>query len=87
VREETPEFTKELGRQGLVRRDDQGGPLDAGDDMRHGEGLARAGHPEEDLMGKTVLDAAGKRIDGMGLVTAGLQFGHEFKHQISRSCP
>ncbi len=49
-REEGLELPVELGGQGLVVGDDQGGPVHGGDDVRHREGLPGAGHPEEDLM-------------------------------------
>ncbi|CTQ76901.1 hypothetical protein LAX5112_04743 [Roseibium alexandrii] len=49
VREETLELAIKLGRQRLVRRQDQRRALGALDDLRHGVGLARAGDPEQHL--------------------------------------
>ena len=50
VREEPAELLIELGRQRLVVRDDQTGPLRTRHQMRHREGLAGAGHPQEHLV-------------------------------------
>ena len=46
VGEELLELLTELGGQGLVVGQDQGGPLDPLNDLGHGEGLARAGDPQ-----------------------------------------
>ncbi len=48
--EKLPEFMVELGRQGLVGRDNQRRPLDPGDHMGHGKRLAGAGHAEQHLV-------------------------------------
>ena len=40
----------ELRRQRLVRREDQGRALHRLDDLRHGEGLARTGDAEQNLI-------------------------------------
>ena len=48
--EEVFELVIELGGEGLVVREDEGGALDLLDDLGHGEGLAGAGDAEEDLV-------------------------------------
>ena len=49
------------------------------DDMRHGEGFARAGDAEEGLVGEAVLDAFGEGFDRGGLVAGGGEFGFDAK--------
>src|SRR4029079_16868435 len=49
VREEAPELPVELRRERLVGREDQRRPLRLLDYLRHCEGLARAGNPEQNL--------------------------------------
>ena len=82
VGEELPELLAQLGRQGLVVGQHQGGPLDGLDDLGHGVGLARAGDAQEDLLPQTVLDAPGQLLDGLGLVPGGRVFRYdlEFRH-------
>ena len=62
VGEEAPELLVELRGQRLVVRHHQRGPVHAGDDLRHGEGLARAGDAEQHL----VLVAAVQPVDQLG---------------------
>ena len=50
VGEERLELAVELRGQRLVGREDQRGPLRFLDHLRHGEGLARAGHAEQHLV-------------------------------------
>ena len=50
VGEELFELVIELGGEGFVVREDEGGALELFDDLGHGEGLARAGDAEEDLV-------------------------------------
>src|SRR5690606_22375142 len=50
VGEEALELAVELGGEGLVGGEDQGGALGLLDDLGHGEGLARAGDAEQDLV-------------------------------------
>ena len=45
VREKLPEFGAELGRQGFVVGQDQGGAVQPLDDVGHGKGLSGAGDP------------------------------------------
>src|SRR5262249_41043457 len=44
------------------------GPAEARDDVRHGEGLARAGDSEQRLVRQPVTDALGQPVDRLGLV-------------------
>ncbi len=50
VGEEGFELMVELGGEGFVMREDEGGALQFFDDLGHGEGLAGAGDAEEDLI-------------------------------------
>ena len=75
VREEFTHLAVELGRQGLVGGQDQGRPLYGLDDIGHGEGLAGAGHPQQGLMGKTILQAFQQFTDGDGLIPGRLHPG------------
>ena len=72
VREELLELAVELGRQGLVGGQDQGGEVDPGDDVGHGEGLAGAGDPQEDLVGLPARTPS-VSCDGLGLVAFGFK--------------
>ncbi len=55
LREEFFEFAAELGRQGLVMGNDQGGPLHLGDDIGNGKGLAGAGNAKQGLMAQIFI--------------------------------
>ena len=72
-REEFPEFAAELRRQDLVVRQHQGRPVQTRNDIGHGEGLARAGHAEQNLFVNAVFDALDQGVDGLGLVSHGLK--------------
>ena len=82
-REEGPELLAQLGRQGLVVGQHQGGPLDPLDDLGHGVGLTAAGDAQQHLVQQAVFDAAGQGVDGLGLVPAGGVFRYhlEFSHK------
>ncbi len=82
--EEGPELLEELGRQGLVRGDDQRGFPDALDHLGHGEGLARTGHPQENLVGQAFFDPPGKLLDSLRLVPFRLKGRYDFEigHKI-----
>jgi hypothetical protein len=73
--EEAPEFLVELGGQGLVVGDDQHRPVDPGDDVGHGEGLARAGDAFEDLVPRSGRESVGEPVDGLDLVALGDEIG------------
>ena len=57
VGEEGLELAVELGREGLVVRDHEGGTLDGLDDLGHRVGLARAGDAFQGLPFQALLDA------------------------------
>ena len=79
VGKELLELRAELGRQGLVVGQHQGGPLDGLDDLGHGEGLSGAGDAQEDLLLQPALDARRQGGDGLRLVAGGLVFGYDLK--------
>ena len=79
VGEELLELGAQLGGQGLVVGQHQGGPLDLFDDLGHGEGLAGPGDAQQDLLLEPVLDALRQSGDGLRLVPGGLIFRDNFK--------
>jgi hypothetical protein len=79
VREELGELRVQLGRQRLVVGEDEGRPVVAGDDVRHRERLARAGHAKERLVAHPPAEAVGEPVDGGGLVTGRLEVGDELE--------
>src|SRR5258708_27789631 len=58
----------ELGGERLVRRRDEPGPSQAGDHVRHGECLPRAGDAEQRLVREPVADALDELVDRLGLI-------------------
>ena len=74
IGEEAPHLLVELGRQGLVVAEDEGGSRDVLDDVGDGEGLAGARDAEEHLGAVAPQDAVGELSDGLGLVARGLVF-------------
>jgi hypothetical protein len=79
LREKLLEFTVELGRQGLVMGDDQGGSLDPLNHVGHGESLSRAGYAQKDLVGSPLLNPLAQSLDGLRLIAFGFKFGNELK--------
>ena len=77
--EEILELAVELGGQGLVVGDDQGGQLGLLDDLGHGEGLAGAGDPLQGLGLVPGPQAPGQGLDGLGLVAGRLEAGHDLE--------
>ena len=77
--EELLELVVQLRRQRLVVGDDQGRALHVGDDVRHGEGLAGPGDPQEDLVPLSAQHALGELGDGPGLVPPGLVVANELE--------
>ena len=53
------------------------GRLDVLDHVGHGEGLARAGDAQEDLVRVPLFDSLGQLFDGLGLVPPGHEIGDE----------
>ena len=79
VGEKLLELGAQLGRQGLVVGQNQGGPLGLLDHLRHGKGLAGAGDAQQDLLLQPVLNALRQSGDGLGLVAGRLVFRNDFK--------
>ena len=75
VREELLELGCELGGEGLVVCEHQGGPLDALDDARHREGLAAARDAEQGLVSQPVVDTVDHTIYGLRLVAGRSELG------------
>ena len=73
------ELVVELRRQGLVVGQNQRGTVDLLDHLGHGEGLARTGDAQQDLVLVAVKDTAGERLDGFLLVAAGCVVGNELE--------
>ena len=69
---ERAEFAVQLGGKGLVGGQHQRRTVAAGDEVGHGEGLARPCHPQQYLRRDTGLDIADELVDGLGLVARGL---------------
>jgi hypothetical protein len=74
-REELLELPVELRRQRLVVGDDQGRPLQLGDDVGDREGLPRAGDAQEDLIVVPPLEPGDQLADGPRLVAGRLVVG------------
>ena len=82
--EELAELGIELGGEGFVVGEDEGGALDVLDEVGHGEGFAGAGHAEQSLLADAGVQAGGELGDGGWLVAGGLVFGDEleFRHSF-----
>ena len=70
-REKLLELAAELGRQGLVVGQHQGGTVEPGDDVCHGEGLAGAGDAQQHLLLQAVFQAKDQVVNGLRLVAGG----------------
>ncbi len=83
--EEVLHLRVQLGRERLVRRQDQGRALHLVDHLRHGEGLARAGDAEQHLValrrGRSAFaaEALDQLDDRLRLVAGGLVVGHQLE--------
>ncbi len=75
VGEELFELVEELGGEGFVVGEDEGGAVELGDDLGHGEGFAGAGDAEENLILFAGGDAVDEGCDGGRLVALGGVFG------------
>ncbi len=71
LREERPKLVVELGREGLVVRDDKGGLLDRLDDVCYREGLSRPRDAEEGLEPLAARKPGGELPDRFGLRAPG----------------
>ena len=85
LREEHLELPIELGGEGLVVGDDQGGPVHGGDDIRHREGLSGTGHPKKDLVLASPLQTRDELFDGLRLIPPRLIIADQMKrpHALS----
>ena len=79
LREKLLELGAELGRQGLVVGQNQGGPVGLLNDIGHGEGLAGTGDAQHDLLVKAQLQTAAQLLNGLRLIAGGLVRGVKFK--------
>ena len=90
LREEPLELLVELRGERLVVREDERGPVERLDDLRHREGLPRPGDAEEDLVLLPLAEAADERLDRRGLVSLRRQVGDDLEPAhffgIARSC-
>ncbi len=75
VGEELAELVAQLGGQRLVGSHDQRRLSHPGDDVGHGEGLARAGHAEQRLAAITALQTGGQSGHRLGLIPLQLVVG------------
>ncbi len=82
--EEAPEFLVELRSQGLVVRHDERRTVHARDALRHGEGLAGAGDPEQHLRAIAAVQPVDQLVDRMGLVAEQREIGDEVKAVVFR---
>ena len=60
-------------------RQHQGRPVQTRNHIGHGEGLARAGHAEQNLFVDAVFDALCQSVDGLGLISHGLKTRMKFE--------
>ena len=77
VREELFELPVELRGEGLVVGEDQGRPAGVGDDLRHRDRLARAGHALQGLPFVAPREPGGELARGPGLVAGERPREHE----------
>ena len=77
--EELLELVIELGGEGFVMGQDEGGAVGLFDDLGHGEGLAGAGDAEQDLVLLAGGEAGDEFFDGAGLISAGFVGGDQLK--------
>ena len=75
VREELLKLAVELGRQGLVGGQHQGGHVELGHGVGDGKGLAGPGDPQEHLVGIPGPNPRHQLPDGLGLVAGGCKRG------------
>ena len=73
LREELAHLAVELGRERLVRREDQRRPARPLDDVRDRERLAGPGDAEENLVPIRAIEPFDQLLDGPGLIPLGLE--------------
>lgn len=79
VREEALELGIELGCQRFVVGEHQHRPVLRGDDVRHGEGLAAAGHAQQALVTVPRLQRFEEFADGLLLIAGGFVVRYQLK--------
>ena len=79
LREQVPQLRGELGGQGLVRLDDERGPLDLFDHPGDRGRLPRPGDALEGLVAVPPLRSFDERGNGSGLVAGGLERGDDLE--------
>ena len=79
LRQELPELAVELGREGLVVREDQRRLAVVGDGVRQGHRLAGPGDAEQGLVLVAALEPGGQLGDGLGLVAGGGEGGDDLE--------
>ena len=78
-REKSLELRVELGGQGLVVSQHEGRAAGVLDDVGYGEGLSRAGYPQQGLGRKAAFDPLGELADGFRLVAGRTVVAGEFE--------
>ena len=79
VGEEVAELGAELRGEGLVVGEDEGRPVELGDDVGHGERLARAGDAEQRLGAVAGVESLDQAVDRVGLIAGWPVVGAEFE--------
>ena len=82
VGEELAHLGADLRRERLVGLEDQGGTVAAGDDVRHGEGLARPGHAEQGLHPFPPFDPLAQPFDRLGLIAGRGKVAFQFEGSV-----
>src|SRR4029077_6559553 len=77
LRKKALHLAVELRGERLIRRQDDRRAPGAGDDMRHRERLARAGHPQEHLIALTPRQPLAQFVDRLRLVAGRLELRME----------
>ena len=78
-REKFLELAAKLGGQSLVVSKDKGGPVQPGNDVCHGKGLARAGYAQKHLLVYSVFNGADQALNGLRLVACGPVIRNKFE--------
>ena len=79
LREERLELAVKLSRERLIGRENERGPLGFLDHLRHGEGLARAGHAKQHLLAFERAHACDKLADCAWLIAARLEIRFDYE--------
>jgi hypothetical protein len=87
ARKELAQLPVELGREGLVMGQDEGGLAVVGDGVREGHRLARPGDAEQCLVPISAAEPRGQLTYGFGLISGGLKRGLDDKVGARHSRP